>query len=62
MYLIYSSLAFAEIFVFLASLVVLAFLVVRAIVRSCLTPKEPPPKVKPEDLRHLKRADARSSG
>jgi hypothetical protein len=62
MYLVYATLAFVEIFIFLASSVALAVFVVRAIIRSLLAPKEPPPKLTPEDLRRLKRADARSSG
>ncbi len=51
---IYTTLAFAEILALFASFVALLILLVRAIVRAFVAPKEPPPK--PEDLRHLKRA------
>ncbi len=51
---VYSALALAEIVILLISLAGVAFFVVRAVVRSLVTPKEPKPR--PEDLRHLKRA------
>ncbi|HVZ54059.1 MAG TPA: hypothetical protein VG986_18965 [Pseudolabrys sp.] len=51
---IYTTLAFAEILILLASFVAVVFLVLRTFVRSFQAPKDPPPK--PEDLRHLKRA------
>jgi hypothetical protein len=54
MHLVYAGLAFAEIVALFVSFGGLVFVLTRAIVRSFVTPKEPPPK--PEDLRHLKRA------
>lgn len=54
MHLVYTALAFAEVFALFASFAALIFFLMRAIVRSFVAPKEPPPK--PEDMRHLKRA------
>ena len=53
---IYSVLALAEIGVLLAAAIALLFFVVRALYRAFLGPKEKQRKLKPEDLRHLKRA------
>jgi len=51
---VYSVISFAEIFALFASFVAVVFLVLRAIVRSIVSPRAPPPKK--EDLRYLKRA------
>jgi hypothetical protein len=54
MSLFYLVVTFAEIAVLFASCFAVAILVLRAIVRSIVSPKLPTPKK--EDMRHLKRA------
>ena len=51
---IYTAAALLEILILFVSFAALVIFVVRAVVRSIVSPREPPPK--PEDLRHLKRA------
>lgn len=62
MYLVYTALALAEFFIFIASAIGLLILITRgaiALFRKS-EPAQTPPK--PEELHHLKRADARQSG
>jgi hypothetical protein len=62
MYLVYSVLALAETFVFLASAIGVLFLIMRGIVRIFRTPDPKTASVKAESNHHLKRAGAGQSG
>ena len=62
MYLVYSALALAEIFVLLVSALGVLFLAVRGIVRALMRPKDEGKQAAPQSAHHLKRADARHSG
>lgn len=56
MYLVYSSLAIAEVVVLLLSACGALFLVARGIVRAFAKPGDEAKRVSPESLHHLKRA------
>lgn len=56
MHLIYTALTLAEVVVLLAAAMGILLLVVRSFYRMLFGPKAKQKKLKPEDLRHLKRA------
>jgi hypothetical protein len=62
MYLIYSALGLAEIFVLFASVAAFAFLTVRGILRAFFAPTDETTKPAPQNDHSHKRADSRSSG
>lgn len=60
---VYTILGLAEVLVLIASALALAFLIVRAILRSIFVKKDETQKVPTEEeLRHLKRAGSGMSG
>jgi hypothetical protein len=64
MEVVYTALGLAEVFVLLASAMALAFLILRAIIRSIFAKKKDETQRVPsaEEMRYLKRADSRISG
>ena len=62
MYLIYSALGLAEIFLLIVSAVTVAFLIVRGILRALFTSKDETTKPAPQRDYSHRRADSRPPG
>jgi hypothetical protein len=62
MYLVYSALALAEVFVLFAAIIGVLFFIVRGIIRAFCKSDDETKKVAPESLQHLKRAGAGQRG